>query len=131
MQGIIVGLGCDRGTHLQTLAQALNQALERVDLEADLIVGFATIDKKADEESILGLVRGMRLPLNFYSAEELAQVEVPNPSEVVLKYMGTPAVSEAAAILMAKGDRYSLLLEKFKFKGTDGKNATISIAKVK
>ena len=45
----------------------------------------------------------------------------------VLKYMGIPAVSEAAALLaVAPGGR--LLLEKFKYQGSDGKNATLSIA---
>ena len=42
--------------------------------------------------------------------------------------MGTPAVAEAAALLAANGRMEDLVLEKFKFRGPDGKNATVSIA---
>ena len=43
--------------------------------------------------------------------------------------MGTPAVAEAAALLAADVAMQDLLLEKYKYRGTDGKNATVSIAK--
>ncbi len=43
-------------------------------------------------------------------------------------YMGTPAVAEAAALLAANTRMRDLLMEKFKHRGTDGKNATVSIA---
>jgi cobalt-precorrin 5A hydrolase len=58
-------------------------------------------------------------------------VPVPNPSETVRKYMGTPAVAEAAALLAAGVDMRALLLEKYKYRGEDGKNATVSIASMK
>ena len=38
-------------------------------------------------------------------------VEVPNPSETVRKYTGTPSVSEAAAILAAGADQSHLIIE--------------------
>ncbi|MCK5190543.1 MAG: cobalamin biosynthesis protein, partial [Methylococcales bacterium] len=62
-------------------------------------------------------------------AKQLAEVKVPSPSAVVLKYMGTPSVSEAAAILAADADMSHLLVEKFKLRGADGKNATVSVVK--
>ena len=125
---LVVGLGCDRGTSLQTLAMALNEALSSKALDPQAIIGFASIEQKKDEPAIQGLIRGMRTPITFFRAEELAQVEVPSPSETVLKYMGTPSVSEAAALLLAQADMTALLVEKYKHLGKDGKNATISIA---
>ena len=56
---------------------------------------------------------------------------VPNPSATVLKYMGTPAVAEAAALLAAHAGIEQLLVEKHKHRGADGKNATVSIARDK
>nr|MBP7489379.1 cobalamin biosynthesis protein [Azospira sp.] len=53
---------------------------------------------------------------------------VPNPSETVRKYTGTPSVSEAAALLAAGTDMSRLLIEKHKLRGPDGRNATVSIA---
>jgi len=126
---VILGIGCDRGTPLQTLEDVIDLALSSVNLERHSVQQLATIDKKNDEQAILQLAEKHHWPLNFYPAEQLAQVEVPSPSAVVLKYMGTPSVSEAAAILTANTDMNSLIVEKFKHRGIDGKNATISIVK--
>ena len=127
---IVVGIGCDRGTPLVTLETVLDQALEIVKCTRDNIVCFATIDKKSDEEGINTLVNNLAKKIKYYAAKDLAVVQVPNPSKVVMKYMGTPAVSEAAAILAANTTMQDLLVEKLKYRGGDGKNATISIVNV-
>ena len=127
---VILGIGCDRGTPLQTLEDVIDLALSSVNLKRQSVQQLATIDKKNDEQAILQLSEKYHWPLNFYPAEQLAQVEVPSPSAVVLKYMGTPSVSEAAALLTANTDMSNLIVEKFKHRGSDGKNATISIVKL-
>lgn len=127
---IMLGLGCDRNTPLATVQAAVAQGLAMVGLDAAAVAGVATIDKKNDEPAILQLAARNGWPLHFFTAGQLAQVEVPNPSEVVRKYMGTPAVSEAAAMLAAGVGMNGLLLEKHKYRGEDGKNATVSIARM-
>ncbi len=129
MTQVVIGIGCDRGTCVETLQSAVDHALARVNLALGAISGIATIDKKSDEQAILLLAQRHGWPLHFFTAHELAQVEVPSPSETVRKYMGTPAVAEAAALLAANTHMDDLLLEKFKYKGTEGKNATVSIAR--
>ena len=134
---IAVGLGCDRGTSLATLQQALNDALALAKAGLADIAAVASIDLKADESGLLALadVHGWRV--SFYSPQELASVSVPNPSETVRKYTGSPSVSEAAALLagahstqnMRALPMTSLLVEKFKYSGIDGRNATVSIAR--
>lgn len=126
----MLGVGCDRGTPLETLETAVAQALNRAGLGAEAVRGIATIDKKQDEVCILTLAERRNWPLHFFSAEELAQVPVPNPSATVLKYMGTPAVAEAAALLAARVGAEKLLVEKHKHRGADGKNATVSIVRI-
>ena len=126
---IIVGVGCDRGTPLETLETALDQALALAGLGREAVHGIATIDKKHDEACILSLAERQNWPLQFFTAEQLAQVPVPNPSATVLKYMGTPAVAEAAALLAAEAGLDQLLVEKHKHRGADGRNATVSIAR--
>jgi cobalt-precorrin 5A hydrolase len=130
---VILGLGCDRNTSLNTLQIAIKQALEsiNIDIDENTIAGAATIDKKNDEQAILQLTEQQKWPLHFFTAKQLAKVPVPSPSKVVLKYMGTPSVSEAAAILAAGVTMQELLLEKYKYLGDDGKNATVSIAVMK
>ena len=81
---------------------------------------YCTIDVKADEPFIDEL-RMNDETVRFFSAEELAAVEVPNPSNTVLKHVGTPSVCEAAAILGS--DHGQLLIPKVK-----GKNWTAALA---
>ena len=109
MTRVALGLGCDRGASVETLQGAIEQALARARLGLDAVVEIATIDKKSDEPGIVLLAERHRWRLRFFSAEELARVEVPNPSETVRKYMGTPAVAEAAALLAANADVRHLL----------------------
>ena len=126
MTAVAVGLGCDRGTPLATVEAALEQALASVGLTLQNVAMLASIDMKADEEAFLQLSTLRGWPLHFYAAARLAEVAVPNPSETVRRYMGTPSVSEAAALLAASSQ--TLLVEKFKLRGADGRNATVSIA---
>lgn len=128
---VMLGVGCDRDTSLSTLQTAVEQALALAGLDTAAVAGLATIDKKNDEVAILQLAERYGLPLHFYTAEQLALVPVPNPSETVRKYMGTPAVAEAAALLAANATMQALLLEKHKYRGADSKNATVSIASMR
>ena len=128
---IILGMGCDRGTSLETLEQAVADTLAQANLEQDTVKGLATIDKKNDEVGLLALAEKNKWPLQFYSAEQLAKVDVPNPSEVVMKYMGTPAVAEAAAMLAANTDVTNLIIEKNKYRGKDSKHATVSVVRLR
>lgn len=131
MMRVAVGIGCDRGAAFLTLHTAVTQALELAGLKGDAVAVCASIDKKNDEPALLQLAGQLGWPLQFYTAAQLAEVEVPNPSEVVRKFMGTPAVAEAAAMLAAHTGIACLLVEKFKYCGADGKNATVSIAGLK
>lgn len=128
---VTLGLGCDRGTPLETVEQAVQLALAQAGVPMAAVVAAASIEAKADEVAFLALTRARGWPLRLYSAQALSEVPVPNPSETVRRYMGTPSVSEAAAMLAA-GTRTptDLLVEKFKCKGGDGKNATVSVARV-
>ncbi|MDO9140941.1 MAG: cobalamin biosynthesis protein, partial [Methylobacter sp.] len=91
---VIIGIGCDRNASLQTLQAALTQALQQCGLDGSAVAGLASIDKKNDEVALLQLAQNQGWPLHFYPAEQLAKIPVPNPSAVVQKYMGTPAVAE-------------------------------------
>jgi len=72
---------------------------------------YASIDVKKDEPVMQALKRHGK-DLHFYTADELARIEVPHPSATVEAHVGTPSVSEAAARLAANQGR--LLMEKQK-----------------
>ena len=131
---IAVGLGCDRGTSERTLQHALDQALDLAGAALSDVAAVASIDLKADEPGLLALATTQGWSTIFYTPAELSAVPVPNPSETVRKYTGTPSVSEAAALLAAARitgrmpPMTALLLEKYKYRDEDGRNATVSLA---
>lgn len=129
MRRVIVGLGCDRDAAIGTVRAAVDQALALAGLESTAVDAVATIDRKRDEGAILALAAERGWTLHFFSAAALAVVAVPSPSETVRRYMGTPSVAEAAALLAAGTGIEALVLEKHKHRGADGKHATVSIAR--
>ena len=82
---------------------------------------YCTIDVKADEEFVEELKNEYDAEVRFFTADELAKVEVPTPSDTVLKHVGTPSVCEAAAILGANHGK--LIVPKIK-----GKHWTAALA---
>ena len=133
---IALGLGCDRNTPLATVKAAIDQALALCQASLDDVNAVASIDLKADEPALLQLAAEQGWDIRFYPAQELAQVDVPNPSETVRKHTGTPSVSEAAALLAAQPNtpntpnKTNLIIEKHRHRGLDGRNATVSIARI-
>ena len=127
---LALGLGCDRGTPAATILRAIDEALAQASVTLAEVGAVASIDLKADEAGLLEVAAGYGWTIRFYAAVELAQVVVPNPSETVRKHTGTPSVSEAAALLAAGADLTQLLIEKHKVRGPDGRNATVSIARM-
>lgn len=82
---------------------------------------YCTIDVKADEPFAQMLTDEYGKEVVFFNADELAKVEVPNPSATVSKHVGTPSVCEAAAILGSHHGK--LIIPKLK-----GKNWTAALA---
>jgi len=121
-----VGVGCDRNTPVETLQRVLDEALLLARADRADIVTVASIDLKADEPGLCALAERQGWRIQFYPAEQLAKIVVPNPSETVRRHTGTPSVSEAAA-LMGGG---TLIVEKHKGRGDDGRCATISISRI-
>lgn len=100
--------------------QKINDLLADRGVLPESILDYCTIDVKADEP----FVKRQQYyghTIRFFTASELAQVPVPNPSEVVAHHVGTPSVSEAAALL---GTQYGkLVIPKVK-----GSNFTVAAA---
>ena len=127
---IALGLGCDRNTPIATLRATIKAGLAVCRERLEDVVAVGSITLKADEPALLQLALEEGWTIHFYTPAELAEVPVPNPSETVRKHTGTPSVSEAAALLAAGADQTHLLIEKLCHRGPDGRNATVSIARI-
>jgi len=113
-----IGIGCERNTSKELIANSLKNFLKSKNLSHHSIAGFATVDIKKDEKGILELAEENNLPIKFFNKEDLSKIIVPNPSNIVQKEIGTPSVAEASCLLAA-GEESKLLEEKRIFKGKD------------
>ena len=118
-----VGIGCERGTSAELISRAIDETCKTYHFANSAIAGIASINLKADEVGILEVCQQRKLPFKTFTKEELKQVEVPTPSEVVEAEVGTPSVAEAAATLAGN----NLLVTKQIFKNSSGA-VTVAIA---
>ena len=95
----------------------MHDELRRHGIRPEAVREWCTIDVKADEP----FIGELHEPVRFFTADELARIDVPTPSATVERHVGTPSVSEAAAILGSNHGH--LILNKIK-----GRNWTLAIS---
>ncbi|HUY33803.1 MAG TPA: cobalamin biosynthesis protein [Pirellulales bacterium] len=103
-KSLVLGIGCDRGVSCRQLEDFVEATFAMRRLSFKCVRNAATVDLKRDEEGLLEFCVKHKLELVCYPSEQLKKVHAPNPSETVEKYVGTPGVSEPAAMLSAGGD---------------------------
>jgi cobalt-precorrin 5A hydrolase/precorrin-3B C17-methyltransferase len=96
---LVVGVGASKGAPVEEVLGLIEGALRVAGLSPKSVAELATVDAKAKEPGLVAAAGRLGVPLVSYSAEELAAVEVPNPSEAPLAAVGTPSVAEAAALV--------------------------------
>ncbi len=111
---LVAGVGCSLGCPPDELVALIERALP-----AGELVALATVDRRATEPAMLVAAAHFGVPLRTFPADALATVDVPTPSAVVARHVGTPSVAEAAALL--SGTR--LLVPK-----TRSEHATCAVA---
>lgn len=118
---VALGMGCNRLTSADELLDLAHEALAKAGAAETSLKVMASAEAKRDEPGLLEAARSLGVEPVFYDHHELAQVEVPNPSEAALRCLGTASVCEAAAILASNNG--TLILNKIK-----SKNATAAVA---
>jgi len=98
---LVVGVGASKGASTEGLYDAVHQALSSAGLDVSAVAAVATLDAKAAEPAIVELAERLGVGIVSLGASLLCSVEVPNPSEIVRKAVGTPSVAEAAAVVAA------------------------------
>lgn len=98
---LVVGVGASKRASTEGLYDAVHQALSSAGLDVSAVAAVATLDAKAAEPAIVELAERLGVGIVSLGASLLCSVEVPNPSEIVRKAVGTPSVAEAAAVVAA------------------------------
>ena len=109
---LIVGVGVHYNTTSQTIQNGIAQTFEKYGLATKSIAKITSIKKPADVPGLAQAAEELGVLLQLYDRKMLADITVPNPSNTVQSFEGTPSVSEASCIASGK---CSLIVEKQKF----------------
>lgn len=122
-----LGIGCRKDCNPEGISKYIAGILNQNNIAISSIKSISSIDIKKDEPLLKKLQAYFEnVPVNIYSADDLKDIEVPNPSEKVKEVTSVNGVSESSAIKSANSG--PLLLEKQKGKLSEGNDFTFAIA---
>ena len=122
-----MGVGCRKDCAPKGISEYILNFLGEKKISRHAIKDISSIDLKKDEKLLAVLKSDLSaVSVNIYTAEELKDIEVPNPSEKVVDVTSVAGVSESTAIKSA--DYGSLILEKQKGKLSEGNDFTFALA---
>jgi cobalt-precorrin 5A hydrolase len=115
----VLGIGCRRGVSLDQIEAAVQAALAGIASHdaakrasagmTEHVACIATLDSKAHEPALLAFCHRHALPLEVFSADEIAACLREHPglshSPAALAHAGVAAVCEPCALLAARGGR--------------------------
>ena len=101
---LVVGLGCQRGCDVHTLLGLFDSALAEGGIARERITALASIDRKQDEPGLLALAQLLDLPLQCFSAQQLAGYEhrLSHKSALAFAHTGCYGIAESAALALAE-----------------------------
>ncbi|HCO67094.1 MAG TPA: precorrin-4 C(11)-methyltransferase [Dysgonomonas sp.] len=121
-----LGVGCRKDCNPEGISRYIGEALNRNNIATSSIKSISSIDIKKDEPLLKKLQAYFEnVPVHIYTADELKDIEVPNPSEKVEEVTSIQGVSESTAIKSANGG--TLILEKQKGKLSEGNDFTFAV----
>lgn len=122
-----LGIGCRKDCKTEGIDDFISEKMIGNGISPASIKDISTIELKKDEPLIKVLQQAFGdIPVNFYSAEDLKDIEVANPSAKVEEVTSVQGVSESTAIKSA--DMGTLILEKNKGKLSEGNDFTFAVA---
>lgn len=122
-----LGVGCRKECNPIGISEYIAEALNKNNITIASIKDISSIDIKKDEPLLEVLQSHFKnIPVNIYTANELRDIEVANPSKKVEEVTTVAGVAESSAIKSAGGGY--LILEKQKGKLSDGNDFTFAIA---
>lgn len=103
-QRYALGVGCARGAQTEELWENVCAVLAEAGIAQGAVASINTLDLKLDEPAMNAVAARLGCPLRAFTAADLKDIVVPTPSDVVRAEVGTPSVSEAAALVASGGE---------------------------
>ena len=99
-KSVILGIGCRKGTMVDTIETVVNRVLDREGVWLSGVCKVASIDLKAEEQGLLEYCDRYNLPFEVYSKEELEKAPGEyTSSEFVSEVTGVDNVCERSAVM--------------------------------
>lgn len=126
-QVLHLGVGCRKNCDPQGVSAYIQDLFKQHHFSLSSIKDLSSIDIKKDEPLLIELQKDFgNRPIRIYTAEELEDISVPNPSDKVKEVTNVFGVSESTAIKSANGG--VLILDKQKGKLSEGNDFTFALA---
>lgn len=98
-----LGIGCRKGVEAEAIREAVDRVLDGCHIDFRAVRCAASIDLKAEEPGLLQFCQERKLPVFFFSGEELKAVPGEfTPSQFVRSVTGVDNVCERAALMGAE-----------------------------
>lgn len=122
-----LGIGCRKDCNPSGISDYIKTELKKNNIDWHSIKDVSTIDIKQNEVLLLDIQESFgNIPINIYTAENLKDIDIPNPSEKVESVTSVGGVSESSAIRSA--NHGNLIIEKQKGKLSEGNDFTFAVA---
>ncbi len=118
---LAVGSGCSKALNNDLFDTVLKEKIKEEGFLFEAVRELGSIDIKANQEAYVVFAKNNKIPFKTFVADEIQTVEVPNPSDVVLRKIGVQGVSEATALLLSKNKKVLVEKQKVRLETTNEK----------
>lgn len=126
-KSLALGLGCRYQCAPKDIPEYICNEIRRLGYYPEAIKRIGTIDLKKDEPLLKEMLQLLSIEeADIYTSEDLAPVEIKNPSDYVFKVTGVYGVAESASRLSARMG--SIVIEKQKGMLHDGNDFTFALS---
>ena len=126
-KSLALGLGCRYQCAPKDIPEYICNEIRRLGYYPEAIKRIGTIDLKKDEPLLKEMFQLLKIEeADIYTSEDLAPVEIKNPSDYVFKVTGVYGVAESASRLSARMG--SIVIEKQKGMLHDGNDFTFAVS---
>ena len=126
-KSLALGLGCRYQCAPKDIPEYICNEIRRLGYYPEAIKRIGTIDLKKDEPLLKEMLQLLNIEeADIYTSEDLAPVEIKNPSDYVFKVTGVYGVAESASRLSARMG--SIVIEKQKGMLHNGNDFTFAVS---
>ena len=126
-KSLALGLGCRYQCAPKDIPEYICNEIRKLGYYPEAIKRIGTIDLKKDEPLLKEMLQLLNIEeADIYTSEDLAPVEIKNPSDYVFKVTGVYGVAESASRLSARMG--SIVIEKQKGMLHDGNDFTFAVS---